>query len=122
MLEAMVWAFDQRLGDAGAKFVLVTLADMANGDCVCWPSVNELAKRTDMGESTVRRHLKWLAKYPDLFEPHDDGTWTQYASDGPRYKALGNSMAVNVMRWLGERIRMVDAIQAAALEEADDAA
>ncbi|MFN3549261.1 MAG: DNA cytosine methyltransferase [Mesorhizobium sp.] len=24
--------------------------------------------------------------------------------DGPRYKALGNSMAVNVMRWIGERI------------------
>ena len=24
--------------------------------------------------------------------------------DGPRYRALGNSMAVNVMRWLGERI------------------
>ena len=32
--------------------------------------------------------------------------------DGPRYKALGNSMAVNVMRWIGERIR-------AALEESD---
>lgn len=26
------------------------------------------------------------------------------AADGPRYKALGNSMAVNVMRWIGERI------------------
>lgn len=26
------------------------------------------------------------------------------AADGPRYKALGNSMAVNVMRWLGYRI------------------
>ena len=26
------------------------------------------------------------------------------ASDSARYKALGNSMAVNVMRWLGERI------------------
>jgi DNA (cytosine-5)-methyltransferase 1 len=25
--------------------------------------------------------------------------------DGPRYRALGNSMAVNVMRWIGERIR-----------------
>jgi DNA (cytosine-5)-methyltransferase 1 len=24
--------------------------------------------------------------------------------DGPRYRALGNSMAVNVMRWIGERI------------------
>jgi len=27
--------------------------------------------------------------------------------DGPRYKALGNSMAVNSMRWLGRRIEMV---------------
>lgn len=26
------------------------------------------------------------------------------AADGPRYKALGNSMAVPVMRWIGERI------------------
>jgi DNA (cytosine-5)-methyltransferase 1 len=25
--------------------------------------------------------------------------------DGPRYRALGNSMAVNVMRWIGERIK-----------------
>jgi len=30
------------------------------------------------------------------------------APDGPRYKALGNSMAVPVMRWIGERIRKVD--------------
>jgi DNA (cytosine-5)-methyltransferase 1 len=28
--------------------------------------------------------------------------------DGPRYKALGNSMAVPVMRWIGERINKVE--------------
>ena len=28
--------------------------------------------------------------------------------DGPRYKAIGNSMAVPVMRWIGERIDEVD--------------
>jgi DNA (cytosine-5)-methyltransferase 1 len=28
--------------------------------------------------------------------------------DGPRYKAMGNSMAVPVMRWIGERIQMVE--------------
>lgn len=33
--------------------------------------------------------------------------------DGPRYKALGNSMAVPVMRWLGERIEMVSEILSA---------
>jgi DNA (cytosine-5)-methyltransferase 1 len=31
------------------------------------------------------------------------------AADGPRYKALGNSMAVPVMRWIGERIQLVSA-------------
>ena len=30
--------------------------------------------------------------------------------DGPRYKAMGNSMAVPVMRWIGERISMVEEI------------
>jgi DNA (cytosine-5)-methyltransferase 1 len=29
----------------------------------------------------------------------------EHCPDGPRYRALGNSMAVNVMRWIGERIR-----------------
>ena len=33
------------------------------------------------------------------------------APDGPRYKALGNSMAVNAMRWIGRRIEMVDAME-----------
>ena len=28
--------------------------------------------------------------------------------DTPRYKAIGNSMCVNVMRWIGERIQKVD--------------
>ena len=44
----------------------------------------------------------------------DDYTLTPYrgkpASDGPRYKAIGNSMAVPVMRWIGERIQMVEAL------------
>jgi DNA (cytosine-5)-methyltransferase 1 len=44
----------------------------------------------------------------------DDYTLIEYrgkpAADGPRYKALGNSMAVPVMRWIGERIAAVDAI------------
>jgi DNA (cytosine-5)-methyltransferase 1 len=28
--------------------------------------------------------------------------------DGPRYKAMGNSMAVPVMRWIGERINLIN--------------
>jgi DNA (cytosine-5)-methyltransferase 1 len=30
------------------------------------------------------------------------------APDGPRYKALGNSMAVPCMAWIGKRIAEVD--------------
>ena len=30
------------------------------------------------------------------------------AVDGPRYKAIGNSMAVPVMTWIGRRIMAVD--------------
>lgn len=35
------------------------------------------------------------------------------AADGPRYKALGNSMAVNVMEFIGQRIELVRAEMAA---------
>ena len=33
------------------------------------------------------------------------------AKDGPRYKAIGNSMAVNCMQWIGERIAHHEARQ-----------
>lgn len=42
----------------------------------------------------------------------------KFAADGPRYKALGNSMAVPVMRWIGERIAAVDALDHQVMEAA----
>ena len=47
-----------------------------------------------------------LQGFPDGFTaiPYRGKT----AADGPRYRALGNSMAVNVMRWIGTRIQMVE--------------
>lgn len=39
-------------------------------------------------------------------------TWRgKPAADGPRYKALGNSWAVNCARWLGRRIEAVESIK-----------
>jgi DNA (cytosine-5)-methyltransferase 1 len=32
------------------------------------------------------------------------------AKDGPRYKSLGNSMTTKVMRWIGQRIDVVDKV------------
>ena len=44
----------------------------------------------------------------------DDYTLIPYrgkpAADGPRYRAIGNSMAVPVMQWIGRGIQMVDSI------------
>jgi len=41
----------------------------------------------------------------------DDFTNIPGASDSTRYKALGNSMAVPVMKWIGERINLVESLQ-----------
>ena len=47
----------------------------------------------------------------------DDYTQVPYrgrhAADGPRYKALGNSMAVPVMAWIGSRIDAADSVRTA---------
>ena len=60
--------------------------------------------------SAVRRltptECERLQGFPD---DHTLIPWRgKMASDGPRYKALGNSMAVPVMRWIGERISKID--------------
>lgn len=51
-----------------------------------------------------------LQGFPDGYTdvPYRHRNWT---ADGPRYKALGNSMAVNVMKWIGRRIEMVEKIK-----------
>jgi DNA (cytosine-5)-methyltransferase 1 len=58
------------------------------------------------------RECERLQGFPDNF------TLVLYrgkpASDGPRYKALGNSWAVNVAEWVGERIAEVDGWEVAA--------
>ena len=63
------------------------------------------------GGLTVRRltprECERLQGFPDDYTdiPYRN---KEHAPDGARYKALGNSMAVPVMRWIGERIQMVE--------------
>ena len=54
------------------------------------------------------RECERLQGFPDDYTlvPHRG----KLAADGPRYKALGNSMAVPVMAWIGRRIQHVNAI------------
>jgi len=64
-------------------------------------------------QSAVRRltprECERLQGFPDDYTlvPHRN----KPMSDGPRYKALGNSMAVPVMHWIGRRIQMVEDIK-----------
>lgn len=53
------------------------------------------------------RECERLQGFPDDYTliPYR-GKTTADCADGPRYKALGNSMAVPVMRWIGERIQL----------------
>lgn len=52
------------------------------------------------------RECERLQGFPDDYTliPYRGGM----AADGPRYRSIGNSMAVPVMRWIGERIQMVN--------------
>lgn len=52
------------------------------------------------------RECERLQGFPDDFTLVPAGN--KLAADGPRYKALGNSMAVNVMEWIGARIDEID--------------
>lgn len=55
------------------------------------------------------RECERLQGFPDDFTRIPwRGKPAENCPDGPRYKALGNSMAVNVMRWIGTRIQWVE--------------
>lgn len=72
-------------------------------------------KHTGLSPILVRRltplECERLQGFPD---GHTLIAWkgkpAEECPDGPRYKAIGNSMAVPVMRWLGERIEAADRI------------
>lgn len=78
------------------------------------PSLTK-ASRVDVCGSTRPRRLtprEWerLQGFPDGYTAIAVGRRGQIARDSPRYEALGNSMAVPVMRWIGRRLQAVDAI------------
>ena len=70
------------------------------------------SSRDYIAASAVRRltprECERLQGFPDDYTliPYRKGA----AADGPRYKALGDSMAVPVMAWIGKRIATVDAM------------
>ncbi|WP_406354308.1 helix-turn-helix domain-containing protein [Streptomyces sp. NBC_00658] len=62
-IEAVAWAFKQRIPNPGAKLVLLALCDYADEAWSCFPGQETLADKTSQGERTVRRHLDWLEQH-----------------------------------------------------------
>jgi DNA (cytosine-5)-methyltransferase 1 len=62
-----------------------------------------------MQQMAVRRltptECERLQGFPDGYTNIKDN-----CPDGPRYKSLGNSMAVPVMRWIGQRIHAIEGL------------
>lgn len=58
------------------------------------------------------RECERLQGFPDDWTAIPwNGKPAEECPDGPRYKALGNSFAVPVVRWIGERIQMLEDIE-----------
>jgi DNA (cytosine-5)-methyltransferase 1 len=104
----------QARGNRGHGVLAQTLsADMyRSGGAVAGNNAQGVRNCPVIGMSVRRltpRECERLQGFPD------DYTLIPYrgkpAADGPRYRALGNSMCRWVMYWLGRRIQMVEAIQ-----------
>jgi DNA (cytosine-5)-methyltransferase 1 len=120
--------FDASEGGTGRNSPLVAIHDMrGNGDGLTCPTLtgDHASRPNDQSPCVLApgmpvrrltpRECERLQGFPD--------DWTRVpwrnkpaaeCPDGLRYKATGNSMAVPVMRWIGERIELVDNAASAA--------
>jgi len=98
--------FNQTINDKTSQTIGSSASDVNHVGAVIEPTIT-------IGNMAIRRltpkECERLQGFPD------DWTRIPYRKkpadqcpDGPRYKACGNSMAVPVMRWIGERIEKIE--------------
>ena len=107
---------------AGAHAPAIAFAQNTRDEVREMPIVGALAAQPGMKQTSyirqataVRRltprECERLQGFPD---DHTLIPWrgkpADECPDGPRYKALGNSMAVPVMAWIGRRIQLIDSL------------
>lgn len=75
---------------AAQKAVLISLADNANDEGVCWPAISTIVKRTCLSERAVRNAIRWLedSKVIASHQRHGRSTWYTVT---PAYYAPGTS-------------------------------
>lgn len=100
-------AFDMRGREGGSQFE--GPHDTANIRAASGGSSRSYVAHTWAVRRLTPIECERLQGFPDGYTdvPWRKKNWTP---DGLRYKALGNSMAINVMRWIGRRIDLVNAL------------
>lgn len=63
----MAMAMKIKTGNPLRKLVLLKLADNANDQGECWPSIPYLAATCEMAERSVQNHIKWLHEHGFLW-------------------------------------------------------
>jgi DNA-binding MarR family transcriptional regulator len=66
-IKYMSLAFKTRVGNPLAKLIFLKLADHANDDGICWPSIRRIAEDAECDERTVRRRLRHLEELGLVF-------------------------------------------------------
>ena len=67
------------------KLVLISLADQANDDGVCWPSLKKMAARTCLSERAIREAINWLSSTKILKISHRFNSSNVYTIDCSLY-------------------------------------
>lgn len=60
------------------KAVLISLADNANDEGVCWPSIARICERTCFGKTAVIDAIQWLEQHGLLIADRSNGRHTSY--------------------------------------------
>jgi len=69
-----------------AKAVLISLADQANDDGVCWPSIATIARRTCYSERSVQEAIAWLQTVGVVFREYRTNSSTSYTVTPSGYR------------------------------------
>lgn len=91
-----------------SKITAEVRSRIAHDYCALGMTYRELAQKYGVSKSRIGQIINecdWT-KIPYRGRPAEE------CPDGPRYKAIGNSMAVPVMRWIGEKMDFVEGLEA----------
>lgn len=87
------------VNESGAAYTMDAMATQGVAGCMGVRRLTPTECERLQGFPDGYTAIPWRGKPPDQ------------CPDGPRYKALGNSMSTNAMEWIGERIDFVDKVK-----------